>query len=64
LLELEQLSSDSSHLVLLDRHAFFLSLVPVPLVDLALAEGETLRDAADVVAGPVRILSELVLEDL
>jgi hypothetical protein len=49
---------------LLDRHAFFLSLVPVPLVDLALAEGETLRDAADVVAGPVRILSELVLEDL
>jgi hypothetical protein len=46
---------------LLDGHAFFLSLIPVPLVDLALAEAETLSSATDILSGPVRILFELVL---
>ena len=57
-------SSDSSHLVLLDRHAFFLPLVPVPFVDLALSEGEALGDASDILSGPVGVLFELVLENL
>ena len=56
----KNISSDSSHLELLDGHAFFLSLIPVPLVDLALAKGETVSHASNVFSGPVRILFELV----
>ena len=57
-------SSDSSFLILLDRHALFLSLIPVPLVDLALAEAELLGNASDVLAGPVWILFEFILKNL
>lgn len=57
-------SSDFSFLILLDRHALFLPLVPVPLVDLALAEAEFLGNASDVLARPVRILFEFILKNL
>jgi hypothetical protein len=51
-------------LILLDRHALFLPLVPVPLVDLALAEAELVGNASDVLAGPVWILFEFILKNL
>ncbi len=52
----------SEFFVFADFEALFLALVPVPLVHLALAESESLRDALDEVAGPVRALQVLVLE--
>jgi len=51
-------------LILLNRHTLFLPLVPVPLVDLALAEAELLGDATAILAGPVRILFEFILKNL
>ena len=43
--------------------ALLLSLVPEPLVRLALAEAESLGDDANLVARPVRVLLKLVLQD-
>jgi hypothetical protein len=51
-------------LILLNRHTLFLPLVPVPLVDLALAETELLGDATAILAGPVWILFEFILKNL
>ena len=62
--ERKVIPSDSSFLILLDWHALFLSLVPVPLVDLALTEAELLGNASDVLAGPVWILFEFILKNL
>ncbi len=53
-----------SSLICGDSHPLLLSLVPVPLVHLALAETELPRYVPDVLARPVRVLQELVLEDL
>ena len=51
-------------MILLYRHALFLPLVPVPLIDLALAEAELLGNASNVLAGPVWILFEFILKNL
>jgi hypothetical protein len=57
-------ASDPSIEVLTNCHALFLSLVPVPLVYLALAEAELLRDASDIFSWPVGVLFEFILENL
>lgn len=54
----------SEFLVLAYRETLLLALVPMPLVDLALAEPQALRDALDEVASPVRALQVLVFEHL
>jgi hypothetical protein len=51
-------------LVALNGETILLALVPVPLVHLALAEAQPLRDATYELARPVGALVELVIQDL